>query len=237
LNKIKEFRDCEAVVVIMSGNFVQRGEPAIIDKWSRTEAALKNGVDLVIELPFVYSIQDARGFAYGAVSTLDKTGVIDKLVFGSESSKTKELKDIAKVLVNEPNELKTGIKKYLKEGLSFPNARKYALRDYLKKDTSILGRSNDILGLEYIYTLMKLGSRIEPITIKRVGANYNDKELSKIHSSATAIRNHIEKENNLNIDVPKVTKEILQREFSKGRGPVFYKDVSDTILTILNIKT
>jgi predicted nucleotidyltransferase len=185
LNKIKEFRDCEAVVVIMSGNFVQRGEPAIIDKWSRTEAALKNGVDLVIELPFVYSIQDARGFAYGAVSTLDKTGVIDKLVFGSESSKTKELKDVAKVLLNEPNELKTGIKKYLKEGLSFPNARKYALRDYLKKDTSILGRSNDILGLEYIYTLMKLGSRIEPITIKRVGANYNDKELSKIHSSAT----------------------------------------------------
>ncbi len=237
LNKIKSFKDCEGVVVVMSGNFVQRGEPALVDKWSRTEIALKNGADLILELPFIYSIQDARGFALGAVSILEKTGIINKVVFGSESSEIDKLKNIANILIDEPEELKNMIKNYLKKGFSFPNARKYALKDFMNEEVDIIEKSNDILGVEYIYSLLKLNSQIEPITIKRKGANYNDTDLKENFSSASAIRKYIKENQNIDINIPKSTKEILQREFDKGKGPIFYEDIHDILLAILNVKT
>ncbi len=237
LNRIKSFKDCEAVIVVMSGNFVQRGEPAIIDKWSRTEIAIKNGIDLVIELPLAYSIQDARGFAYGAISLLSSMGIVDKVVFGSESSDMERLKKIASVLVDEPQEFKIFMKKYLKEGLSFPNARRYAIANIINESADLISRSNDILGLEYVYSLMKLKSSIEPLTIKRQGADYNDFNMRENFSSATAIRSHIREKGNLDVDVPDYTKQVLEREFKLGRGPIFYENVSDLILSMLNLKT
>lgn len=237
LNKIKAFEDCEAVIVVMSGNFVQRGEPAIIDKWSRAEIAIKNGVDLVIELPLAYSIQDARGFAYGAISLLSATGIVDKVVFGSESSNVERLKEIASILTDEPREFKVFMKKYLKEGLSFPNARRYALADIMNESVDLISRSNDILGLEYVYSLMKLKSSVEPLTIKRQGADYNDLDMRKKFSSATAIRKHIKEKRNLNVDIPDFTKQVLEREFNLKKGPIFYEDIGDLILSVLNLKT
>ncbi len=236
LNYIRSFEDFEGSVVVMSGNFVQRGEMAIVDKWARTEMALKNGVDLVLELPFAYSIQDARGFAQGAISILENTGIVQKIVFGSETSEIETLKSLASILVKEPERLKRIMKDYLKKGLSFPNARKYALRDYTGISTKAIENSNDILGLEYIYSLLKFNSRIVPITLKRKGANYNDTEIKKEFSSATAIRKSIKDNNDLNVDIPTPTKEILAREFNLGKGPIFYETISDLALSVLNLK-
>jgi predicted nucleotidyltransferase len=221
----------------MSGNFVQRGEPSVIDKWSRAEIAIKNGIDLVVELPFVYSIQDARGFSYGAISLLSSMGVVDSVVFGSESSNIKRLKNIASILIDEPEEFKFSMKSYLKKGLSFPNARRYALSDTMNESADLISKSNDILGLEYVYSLMKLKSSIEPMTIKRQGADYNDPDIKKTFSSATAIRRHIRENNDLNVDIPNSTKQILDREFKLGKGPIFYEDMSNLILSVLNVKT
>ncbi len=216
----------EYTVAVMSGNFCQRGEPSIIEKFARAEIALKNGIDIVFELPFVYSIQDAGGFALGSVWSLHKTGVVTDIVFGSESSSLEMIEKCAKTLVEQPEEFQVIIKKYLKEGYSYPNARKYALKEYFGEEYEKLFKSNDILGIEYVKTLIELKSTIKPNVIKRVGAMYTDEELKGKFSSATAIRKAIKEWVDIAEYVPETTYEILKREFSLGRGPVFWEDLN-----------
>lgn len=184
LEKAKEVSD--AVVVIMSASFVQRGEVAITDKWTRAKAALMGGADLVLELPVIYSLNTAQKFAYGAVKILNRTGVIDSLCFGSECGDIDKLKNAAKLLFKEPPEISEKIKEHISEGMSFPSARAKAFSDVL--DDDILSSPNNILAVEYIKALYELKSNIEPFTIKRYGAGYNDKEVYKNIASATAIR-------------------------------------------------
>lgn len=198
IKKTKEVTKCDGVIAVMSGHFVQRGAPAILDKWTRTKMALLNGVDLVIELPVLYSISSAEFFAWGSMSLLNSLGIVDSLCFGSESGNILDIMKISNILVNEPLEFKTSLKKYLDEGNTFPLARNFALYEYLGNNqnnclsfNNFFASSNNILGIEYCKNLLKLNSNIKPFTISRQGSSYNSPNLESEFSSATAIRNHL----------------------------------------------
>lgn len=189
----------DASIAVMSGSFVQRGEPSLVDKWTRAKMAVDNGVDLVLELPVVYSVQSAELFALGAVKLLDSLNIVDSLSFGSEEGELESLEIIAEILIKEPVEFKYSLKKYLDLGNSFPVARSLALEDYFKIKSSsksmdfknILKQSNNILGIEYLKALHRIDSKIKPFTIKRIGSDYKDKTTQNKISSATGIRHTI----------------------------------------------
>ena len=193
LKSSKEITNCDGVICVMSGNFVQRGLPALTDKWTRTKMALEAGVDLVVELPTLFATSSAEFFAFGAVSLLN--------CFGSECGDIDLIKKLSEIIINEPPIFKEYLKDYLKEGLPFPKARSEALMKYLddnnyKIDFSylekVLNSSNNILAIEYCKSLYKLQSSIKPFTIQRLGADYNDEKLSKNEiASASAIRKSI----------------------------------------------
>ncbi|SHJ43243.1 Predicted nucleotidyltransferase [Hathewaya proteolytica DSM 3090] len=203
LEYTKKTTNSHAIIAVVSGNFVQRGEPSLVNKWHKTMMALNNGIDLVIELPLVYSIASAESFAFGAVSLLDSLGVTDHLCFGCEIDNMPLLWRISMVLVEEPLEYKNSLHSLLKLGISFASAREKALEGYFKLKgeyfnteelKQILTSSNSILGIEYLKSLIKLKSNIIPHIIKRVGSSYNSSNLSHI-SSATAIRKALLQDN------------------------------------------
>lgn len=168
LERAKSDTNADGIVCVMSGNFMQRGIPAIIDKWKRTEMAIKNGVDLVLELPMVYSLSSAEHFAFGSVSLLNSLGVIDHLYFGSEEGNIDLLESIANTLVAEPETYQSSLKRYLNTGLPFHSSRANALNDYLNSNDilDVLSSSNNILGIEYIKAIKVLKSSIIPKTLK-----------------------------------------------------------------------
>lgn len=214
-------------VAVMSGNFVQRGEPAIVEKFARTEMALRAGVDVVFELPAIYAIQDASGFAKGAIGMLNSTNVVDDIVFGSESDTIENIENIASLIFEESEEYKNRLKAELKTGLSFPNARRLAVSKIMDERAEEMRHSNNILGIEYVVALKKLRSKIIPHAIKRIGSNYNDENMTSI-PSATAIRKAISQGKKIE-GLPDFSSEILQREFSNGKGPVFFEDFFDLV--------
>ncbi|GCD09520.1 nucleotidyltransferase [Clostridium tagluense] len=206
INKTKEITNCDALICVMSGNFAQRGIPSTIDKWTKTRMALNNGVDLVIELPAIYSVSSADFFSYGSVSLLNSLGIVDNICFGSEQGNIKDIYDISNILLKEPIEFKSLLKTYLSKGIVYPRARSNALYDYLinsKNDISkllledFLKSPNNILGIEYCKSLIKLNSSIKPYTLKREGASYNSNMLHNEFSSATAIRKFIKENGSL----------------------------------------
>ena len=190
----KKLTNSDYTISVMSGNFTQRGDISIIDKWSRAQMAIENGVDLVIELPTIYAISSAENFASGAIKLLDSLGIVDFVSFGSECNNISILSEVTDVLTNEPPEYKTLLTHELSRGVSFPKARERALMMYLndiRKYANILSSSNNILGIEYLKALDKQNSKIQPITIKREGSAYNDDSipLNSKFASATSIRN------------------------------------------------
>ena len=194
LNESKKITSSDYSVAIISGNFTQRGEPSIVNKWLKTEMALKSGVDLVIELPVVYSISSAENFAHGAIKILDSLNIVDYLSFGSECGDISVLDDIVDVLIAEPKAYTTLLSHELSKGISFPKARENALMMYLgniRRFANILSAPNNILGIEYLKALKKQNSMIRPIALKRKEANHNDNLFSpsSAFSSASAIRN------------------------------------------------
>lgn len=255
IEETKRATGAENVVAVMSGNYVQRGEPAIINKWARTEMALKNGCDLVLELPSVVATAGAETFAFGAVHALNSTGVVDYICFGSESGNIQDLKQIADILSNEPPRYKTLLKQHLDRGFSYPKAREVAISEYLakgldsSKTESPLSSSNNILGIEYLKALNRLNSNIEPVTIKRQGAGYNDTtpEQNQVYPSATYIRQLIEQHYNGSKDydklsnelkplMPPTSVEILLREISLGRIVTLNK-FNDLLMGLLRMST
>ena len=154
LTEAKKATNADAIVCVMSGNFVQRGGPAIIDKWKRTEMALNNGVDLIIELPTYYAVSSAEFFAKGSVSILHNLGIVNNLFFGSECGDVEKLSEISKTLVNEDDKFKTLIKEHLSKGDTFAKAREKSLIEYLKDDAinNIVTSSNNILGIDKLDT-------------------------------------------------------------------------------------
>ena len=188
-------------VAIISGNFTQRGSTSLVDKWVKTEIAIRNGIDLVIELPLLYSISSAENFAEGAIKILDSLKIIDYVSFGSESGDISTLNMISDILLQEPETYKNILSQELSKGLSFPKARENALLMYLnniQESSNILSYPNNILGIEYLKALKKIKSSIIPVTIKRYEAGYHDTTYSGNIASGTAIRNII-KNNDWNI--------------------------------------
>ena len=178
--------DADGVIAVMSGNFVQRGEPAIFQKEIRVKAALMNGADIVLEIPFVYATASAETFAYNAVKILDSFGC-DKIAFGTENANIDNLNKIVDVLTNE--KFDDELKKHLETGESYPSARQSAINKFV--DGCDISFPNNILAVEYLKAIRKLKSKIIPICINRVGADYNDDFAVDEFASATHIRSLI----------------------------------------------
>lgn len=191
--KSKSISKDDYVVAIISGNFSQRGEPSLIDKWVKAEMALSCGVDLVIELPTIYSISSAENFADGAIKILNSLKIIDHLSFGAECAELNKLNIIANVLYKEPKYYKTLLANNLKKGISFPKARASAVGSYLNNPSfsNILSEPNNILAIEYLKALKKHKSNIEPILIERKNSGHLNPDYTGTFTSSSSIRNMI----------------------------------------------
>ena len=181
------------IVVVMSGDYVQRGLPAITDKFTRCAYALDQGADLVLELPIYYSLGSAEFFASGAISVLNHLGCVDTLLFGSEYEDISTTMEVAKILLEEPVDYTSQLKKASKEGLSYPAARQKALTSVLPSisdKSDLIVSPNNILGIEYTKALLRSGSTIVPMTISRSDNGYSSTVLPSEGSfaSATSIR-------------------------------------------------
>ena len=202
----------DIVVCVMSGNFVQRGEPAIFPKEIRVKAALLNGADIVLELPFVYATSSAESFAYNAVKILDSFGC-DKIAFGTENSDIDTLCKVVDILTDDKFDAE--LKKCLESGDSYPSARQSALRKFSSNcDISL---PNNILAVEYIKAIKKLNSKITPICVNRVGADYNDDFAVDNFASATHIRSLIYNNKSFESLVPSNTLNLYKNAISSGK--------------------
>lgn len=180
----------EHIVVIMSGNFTQRGEAAVLDKWTRSRLAVENGVDIVLELPFAYAVNSAEYFAKGGVGILNALGCVTHLGFGAETEDPEKLKEIAEFLADENEEFQNCLKVGMTDGLSYAKARENAVKELLGENAAeIIKTPNNILAIEYLKQLKKIGSSMEPVVIGRKGAGYHDTVPGDGFASASAIRN------------------------------------------------
>lgn len=247
LEQSKKKCGADYTVCVMSGNFIQRGEPAIVNKWARANMALSCGADLIIELPLPYAMSSAEYFASGAVKILNDIGIVDYLCFGSEHGNVDELDFIAQILIDEPKEYKSFLKQELDRGVSYPAARETAIEKFIEFANSkkaldmqgLLSSSNNILGIEYLKALKRIGSKIIPLTIKRINNEYGTKEITGSISSATSIRNFISKnsisalKDVLQNVLPEASLNILFEEITEGRGPVFAEDFYSIITSLI----
>lgn len=221
------------IIAIISGNFVQRGEPAMTDKHTRAKMALLNGVSIVLELPVEFATASADIFAMGAVNILNSCGIINNLSFGSEEGKTEVFNSIAEILNNEPDDFKQILKNNLNKGISYPTARNKALEEYTGQSLDFLSKPNNILGLEYIRQLKEINSSIYPITIERIVSDYNSAKLSGEISSASAIRTALINKNNTALSsVPENCLELI-----KNNSIPILNDYSQILSYILRTKT
>ncbi len=199
IEKAKKITNANNAIIICSGNYVQRGTPAIFDKTLRAKASILNGADVVFELPVIYSTASAETFARASVKFLDLLGCVDYLCFGIETDNIKALPTLAKILTNEPEDYKNMLSMYLKNGFSYPKARSKALSDYCSENnilnslqvSQIIDQPNNILAIEYLKSLRVFNSKIKPVAIKRQGAGYNSNDLGRGFASASGIRNEI----------------------------------------------
>lgn len=189
IEEVRRLTGADYVIAAMSGDFVQRGEPAIFDKYTRTHMALSGGADLVVELPVLFATSSAEDFAACGVALLSALGA-DILCFGSESGDLKLLQEAARILTEEPPEWKELLQGYLKQGESFPAARCRAMEALTGKPefSSLLSSPNNILAVEYLKALLRQNSSLQPVTIRRKGAGYHDTGVSGPLASASALR-------------------------------------------------
>lgn len=198
-----------AVVCIMSGAFVQRGDVAVFDKWTRANAALLNGADLVVELPVCYALNTAERFAHGAVSLADKMCIVDALCFGSESGKIEELENAADIMLKETQDTSDKIKSLVSSGISYPQAYCEAYSEYINE--AILKEPNNILAIEYIKALKLINSKIKPVTIKRKAVGHHDTKANLEFASASSVRNMIKENITYSKYVPDNVKELYSQ--------------------------
>ena len=237
LRKARELSGADFAVVVMSGDFVQRGYPAMTDKYLRAEMALAGGADLVLELPAVYATGSAETFARGAVAVLEELGCIDALCFGSERGELSALLPYARLFEEEPPLYRELLQSYLKQGLSFPAARGQAAEEYwnsterilpccaddadCRRAASVLEEPNNILGIEYLRALLHRNSAIRPLTVRRESAGYHELTLEAEMASATAIRKGVEQfqgelEEQVRDQLPEVSAKLLTQALQKG---------------------
>ena len=205
LNKIKKMFPGSYYILILIGNFTQRGEISIINKWDKTRIALDYGYDLVAELPYIFSTQSANYYAKGAIEMLDKLDC-DYLVFGSESNDIKMFEEIANATSNN-EKYEQLIKEYTSKGNSYPVSCSLALKNFTGK---LINKPNDILALEYIRNIKLLNSKIKPISIKRTNS-YHEKEITKKITSATSIRKNINDIKKISNTMPKISLNLINK--------------------------
>ncbi len=193
----KKQMDADYIIVALSGDFIQRGEPACLSKHHRAHMALLAGADLVFELPSTHACQSAEVYARSGVELLNGLGCVDFLSFGSESGDISRLLPLGKILANEPPDYQTFLRNNLKSGDSYPLARQKALHALGYTDASILASPNNILGIEYCKAIFTQNSNLQPITIKRTGSGYHDLEISQNFPSASGIRHHFQRNNSI----------------------------------------
>lgn len=217
------------IVSVMSGNFVQRGECAFLDKWSRADIAVHNGADLVVELPSVWSTDSAENFAYGAVSILSYLGV-DVISFGSETDDKELLKNIA-LMKNE--NLSSLIINGMEEGLSYPSAFEKAVKNiYGEREAEVISSPNSTLGIEYIKALDKIGYTAEILSVKRKGACHDSDNLSCEFASASALRK-VDDTSLLKNFVTDYEFEVLNKKIIDGLAPVTMKNGERAVISAL----
>ncbi|WP_438432386.1 nucleotidyltransferase [Gorillibacterium sp. sgz500922] len=242
----KRAAGAEALVAVMSGPFLQRGEPAVCSKWARAEMALAMGADVVLELPSAFAVQPAEWFAFGGVSALHATGVVDALVFGSESGDIAWFRRLAALLAEEPPALKARLRERLAAGASYPAAYASAAAALAGgPDGSELAQPNNILGLQYCLALARLGSGIVPLTIPRRGAGFHDtaaqapSPAAEAIASATAVRRLLLQASGAEglaaaaPYLPPYAAAILRREWEAGRGPMDWERYAAPLFHLL----
>lgn len=206
LKKSMEISGADVSVCVMSGNFTQRGEKAILDKWTRSEMAIRNGVNLVLEMPFVFACNNAGCFASSGVDILEDLGV-NCISFGSECGNIENLKKIAHIIKSTEDKMEDGIKILVKKGYSYPKAREISLKEFLDRDLlDLIGEPNNILAIEYLKNIKKA----LPITIKRYGEGYNSIESEEDIISAKHIRNKLMQEADISNNITKATMDIIE---------------------------
>lgn len=223
----------EKTVCVMSGNFVQRGEPAVCSKWRRAEMALKCGADLVVELPVSWAVSSAERFAYGAVSVLNSMGCVDNLLFGCENADSDSLFSAAFLCISE--EYSRALKEFLSEGLSFPSAREKAVLSVADERTAeILKTPNNILAVEYCKALLRLNSPISLICVNRTGVDHDSENLNEAFASASAIRKMLSSDYKIAADfMPKTAFELLKKANDEGRLLKDFKNLDLPLISML----
>ncbi len=224
------------LIAIMSGNFIQRGSASMFSKYAKAKMALMSGIDLVIELPIIWSTASAEKFAYGAVTLANSLGCINYLSFGSECGDINKLKKIASIMSN--NTINNELKKNLNCGFNFAKSIQNALNSTQTPElANILNFPNNILGIEYIKSLYKTNSNISPITIKRKYGQHNSKNLSGKFTSASAIREQLLLNKNINSFIPNAVSKIIQEEINKGYAPANILNAERAIISKLRCMT
>lgn len=220
LHTSKELSNADYCICIISGNFSQRGNPCIVNKWSKAQMALCSGVDLVLELPTIYSISSAENFANGSIKILNNLQIVTHLSFGSELGDLSLLDEFANILYHEPKEYVTLLSHELSKGISYAKARENALLMYLndiRKYANILSNPNNILAIEYLKALKQQKSSIIPITIQRTSVGHNSIIPSGNIASSTNIRELFKQQKNIKNYIPYETYEILQNAMKYGK--------------------
>ncbi|MGJ9460585.1 nucleotidyltransferase [Oceanobacillus sp. CF4.6] len=208
IQEAKKASGADCMIAVMSGNFLQRGEPAVIDKFHRTRTALNSGIDIVLELPYIYAVQNSDLFADGAVKTLNEAGV-STICFGSESGSISHFITSFHTFKAKRAIFEETLKKYLDKGISFPEASKHAYTNIGLTDQNIdLTKPNNILGYSYVKSIMENNLSISPLTIKRTNNDFHDQTITSTIASATSIRKELLKHNALTAQIlPAIPKE------------------------------
>ena len=233
----RKLTDCDYCVAVISGDFVQRGEVSVFSKYLRTKMALLSGADLVLEIPSIFAVSSAEDFAAGSVALLDNLGVVTHLCFGSELGQSKNFMKAAKILGKESAAFSGKLKEGLQNGLSWPQARAFALNAELsyhegtkdsKEIISLLETPNNLLGVEYCKALLRRGSSIMPVTVRRKGNGYHSEDLDGEMASASAIRKGIFAKAGADISffsqIPEEIQSLFREEF-----PLQANDLSDLL--------
>lgn len=219
-----------AILCVMSGNFVQRGEAAVLEKHARAEAAVRCGADLVVELPLPWAVSSAERFALGGMAVLAQTGVADAISFGSECGDLTRLARVAEAALSP--DAPALLREELKTGASYASAREAALRRLCGEDAVVLHSPNDLLGVEYLKALRTLGANLEPIAVRREGAPHDSGEVEGI-VSASFIRERLLRGEDVSRFLPPASAEVLERERLLGRAPVTLRDAESAVLARL----
>lgn len=228
LNKAMELTGADISVAVMSGDFVQRGEPAVLDKYVRASMALNSGVNLVVELPVNYAVSSAESFAAGALKVLNYIKV-DSIAFGSESGDIEKLSRLAYILCDNEDTLYNEISKYTADGISYAAARQKTVEKLTDKDTAaMLTSSNNILAVEYLKAIIKNNYAIKPYTVQRQGDAYNDTDIRSDYASATALRGNL-KADNISKYIPVKAGLIL----SSNTNYIYSDDITEALFTRL----